>query len=70
MEEDKINWRSIKVTDEMGQSKFLMDEICCYNFKGEGWRGVPKFTTDWKPEVWYGYNEKGELIYNKFDEEE
>jgi hypothetical protein len=25
---------------------------------------------DWKPEVWYGYNEKEELIYNKFTDEE
>lgn len=61
--DNEINWKKVTKSSKDGAggpSTFLMDEICCFDF-GFG---------DWKPELWYEYNEEGELIYNKFTDEE
>lgn len=65
--EDKIGWAKSSKVHWKGvvnkQQIFLMDEICCFDFSLED-------NKDWKPEVWKGYNEKGELTYDKFKDEE
>lgn len=57
MEEDKVNWKNIKILSD-GTKKFVIDDL------------TPTSWEEWKPKVWYGYNEKGEVIYNKFKDEE
>jgi len=59
--EEKINWKSTTISKK---NVYISDEV------GQ-WQDskFPKWN-DFKPEVWFGCNGKGEQIYNKFDEEE
>lgn len=61
MEEKKINWKNGTISRK---DMYISDEV------GQ-WQDskFPKWN-DFKPELWFGYNGKGELIYDKFTNEE